>query len=64
MTGCILKLKSKTMKLRNNWKVKNKQWDKFQLRFRLGKIDFLTIEVDISREFYMFTLLNFSIKNR
>ena len=52
------------MVFRNNWKVKNKQWDKFQLRMRIGKIDLLTIEVDISREFYMFTLLNFSIKNR
>lgn len=52
------------MKFRNNWKVKNKQWDKFQIRIRVGKIDFLIIEVDVSREFYMLTLLNFSIKNR
>jgi hypothetical protein len=52
------------MILRNNWKVKNKQWDKFALRLRLGKIDVCTIEVDISREFYMLTLLNFTIKNR
>lgn len=52
------------MKFRNNWKVVNKQWDKFQIRFRIGKVDFITIEVDISREFYMFTLLNFTIKNR
>ncbi len=64
MTGCTLKLKNKVMIVRNNWKVKNKQWDKFQLRLRIGRIDFLTIEIDISREFYMFTLLNFSIKNR
>ena len=52
------------MKLRNNWKIHNKQWDKFQIRIRVGKIDFLTIEIDISRDFYMFTILNFSIKNR
>jgi len=52
------------MKLRNNWKVQNKQWDKFQIRLRLGKIDVFTIEVDISREFYLITLFNFSIKNR
>jgi hypothetical protein len=52
------------MKLRNNWRVHNKQWDKFQLRVRIGKIDFLTIEIDVSREFYMFTLLNFTLKNR
>ena len=52
------------MKFRNSWKAKNKLWDKFAIRLRLGAIDFLIIEVDLSREFYMFTLLNFSIKNR
>jgi|APGre2960657404_1045060.scaffolds.fasta_scaffold248140_2 hypothetical protein len=57
-------MKLKVMVFRNNWKVKNKQWDKFAIRFRMGKIDFFTIEVDISREFYMLTVLNFTIKNR
>jgi hypothetical protein len=52
------------MIFRNNWRVHNKQWDKFQLRVRLGKIDVLTIEVDISRQFYLFTLFNFTMKNR
>jgi hypothetical protein len=52
------------MKVRNNWKVKNKQWDKFMIKLRLGFVDILTIEVDVSREFYMFTFLNLSIKNR
>jgi hypothetical protein len=52
------------MIFRNNWRVRNKQWDKFQLRIRLGKIDVITIEVDISREFYMITILNLSLKNR
>ncbi len=52
------------MKIRNNWTVRNKQWDKLQLRIRIGKIDVFTVEVDISRSFYMLTLLNFSIKNR
>jgi hypothetical protein len=52
------------MKVRNNWRIHNKQWDKIQIRLRVGKIDFLTIDVDISREFYMFTILNFSFKNR
>jgi hypothetical protein len=52
------------MILRNNWRVKNKQWDKFALRLRIGKIDFFTIEIDISREFYMLTILNFTLKNR
>ena len=52
------------MKIRNNWKVRNKQWDKFEIKIRLGKADVLSIEIDISRSFYMFTVLNFSIKNR
>jgi hypothetical protein len=52
------------MKLRNNWKSKNKQWDKIQIRLRLGAIDFIIVEVDISRNFYMFALFNFTIKNR
>lgn len=52
------------MKFRNNWRVHNKQWDKFQVRLRIGKIDFITVEIDISREFYMLTLLNFTFKNR
>jgi len=52
------------MKFRNNWNVPHKQWDKIQIRLRVGKIDFLTVEVDISREFYSLTLLNFTFKNR
>lgn len=52
------------MKFRNNWKVKNKQWDKFALRLRISYFDILTIEVDVSREFYMLTILNFTVKNR
>ena len=52
------------MIFRNSWRVHNKQWDKFQIRFRLGKIDVFTIEADISRDFYMLTLFNLTIKNR
>jgi hypothetical protein len=52
------------MIIRNTWKVKNKQWDKFCIRFRLGKIDLFTLELDISREFFILTVLNFTIKNR
>ena len=52
------------MKLGNSWKNKAKQWDKVQIRVRLGKIDFFTIELDKSRVFYMLTILNFTIKNR
>jgi hypothetical protein len=52
------------MKLRNSWRSRNKQWDKLAIRIRIGKIDFLTIEIDISREFYMLTILNITFKNR
>ena len=52
------------MKVRNNWKVPHKQWDKIQVRVRVGKIDFLTLEIDISRSFYMLTIMNISFKNR
>ena len=52
------------MKFRNNWNTSRKQWDKFAIRFRLGIIDFLTLEIDISRDFYMLTILNFTFKNR
>jgi hypothetical protein len=52
------------MKFKNGWKTKNKLWDKFAIKLRLGAIDFLIIEVDISREFYMLTILNFTLKNR
>jgi hypothetical protein len=52
------------MKFRNSWKSTNKQWDKISIRFRLSSVDLFTIEIDISREFYMLTILNFTIKNR
>lgn len=52
------------MKLRNNWRVRNKQWDKFQIKIRLGKVDFFAFELDISRRFIMLTITNLTLKNR
>lgn len=52
------------MKTRNSWKSARRQWDKLSIRLRLSSVDILTVEIDISRDFYMFTLLNFTIKNR
>lgn len=52
------------MKIRNNWRSSRRQWDKLSLRLRIGYFDIFTIEVDVSREFYMLTILNFTIKNR
>jgi hypothetical protein len=52
------------MKFRNGWKARTKQWDKFAFRFRLGFLDVMTIEVDISRDFYLLTIFNLTVKNR
>lgn len=52
------------MKFRNNWNIASKQWDKIQIKIRLGKIDLLTFEADFGSKFYKFTLLNFTIKTK
>ena len=52
------------MILRNNWRRSRKQWDKFILKLRISSLDIFSLEIDISREFYMISLLNFQIKNR
>lgn len=52
------------MKYRHNWKSLKRQVDKVSIRLRLSSIDFLSIEIDIDREFYLLTILNFTIKNR
>jgi hypothetical protein len=52
------------MKFRNNWGNTNKQWDKLMIRLRISSIDIFTLEVDLSREFYLITILNFTLKNR
>ena len=52
------------MKIRNNWKGSRRQWDKVMFRFRISALDVFTLELDYSREFYLVTILNFTIKNR
>ena len=52
------------MKFRNSWKSAAKQWDKLSIRIRISSLDVFTLEIDISREFYMLTILNWTIKNR
>jgi hypothetical protein len=52
------------MKFRNSWISTAKQWDKFAVKVRISFIDILSIEIDISRDFYLFTILNLTIKNR
>ena len=52
------------MKIKNNWKTTRKQWDKLMLRVRISYVDIFNIEIDISRKFYLITVLNFTLKNR
>jgi hypothetical protein len=52
------------MKFRNNWKTSRKQWDKLMIRVRLSYIDIVSIDIDVSRNFYSLSILNFTIKNR
>ena len=52
------------MKFRNSWKSVTKQWDKLMIRIRVSSLDIFTVEVDISREFYLVTILNLTFKNR
>lgn len=59
-----IKEKLNNMKYRHNWKSLKRQVDKLSIRIRISSIDFLSIEIDIDREFYLLTILNFTIKNR
>ena len=52
------------MKFRNGWNSYTKQWDKLNIKLRLSFIDILAIEIDVSRNFYLLTILNFTFKNR
>lgn len=52
------------MKFRNSWKSSTKQWDKIMIRIRFSSLDFFTFEMDISRNFYLITIFNLTIKNR
>ena len=52
------------MKFRNSWKSSTKQWDKIMIRVRISSLDFLSFEIDISKNFYLLTIFNLTIKNR
>jgi hypothetical protein len=52
------------MKFRNGWDTYSKQWDKLNIKLRISFIDILAIEVDVSRDFYLITILNLTLKNR
>lgn len=46
------------MKFLNGWKAPNKQWDKWEIRLRLGAIDVLRIKYDHSDKYIEFRILN------
>jgi hypothetical protein len=52
------------MKFRNNWKTWKKNLKQIRLSVRISSFDILTIEIDKPRDFYMVTILNFTLKNR
>lgn len=52
------------MKFRNNWKSYKPGWKTLAIRLRISALDIFSIEVDVMRDFYSFTILNLTIKNR
>jgi len=51
------------MKYINNWKSNAKKWDIIEISFRLGKVTFIRFSYSISKNKFILTLLNFSVKN-
>ena len=49
------------MKFTNGWKASNKQTDKCQLKLRIGSVDVLNIDIDISDKKYSLTILNLKV---
>jgi hypothetical protein len=52
------------MKFRNSWKAATKQCDKLMIRLRISSLDVFALEIDLSRDFYLITILNLTLKNR
>ena len=52
------------MKFRNSLNASAKQWDKLIIRLRISSLDIFALEVDLSRDFYLITILNLTLKNR
>ena len=52
------------MKFRNNWKNYKPNWKTITIRCRVSLVDVLSIEIDPQRNFYSFTILNCTLKNR
>jgi len=52
------------MKFRNGWNNHKPNWKTITIRGRVSMVDIFSIEIDPARNFYSFTILNFTIKNR
>ena len=50
------------MKFTNGWTSPNKQWDKWELRLRLGAIDVLRFKYDHSDKYLEIRILNLGVK--
>lgn len=46
------------MKFLNGWAAPNKQWDRWELRIRMGAIDVLRLKYDHSDKYFEFRILN------
>ena len=51
------------MKFTNGWTSPNKQWDKWEVRIRLGAVDVLRIKYDHSDKYFEFRILNLGGKS-
>ena len=50
------------MELINSWRSKNKQADRFALKFRLGRVTILDVYVNIGARHFGISILNFGLK--
>jgi len=54
--------KTKSMKILNGWRAPNVQWDKFELRVRLGAIDVIRLKYDHSDKYFEFRIMSIGAK--
>jgi len=50
------------MRFTNGWTSPNKQWDKWEVRLRLGAVDVIRIKYDHSDRYLEFRILNLGAK--
>jgi len=52
------------MKCKNNWKNPKLNWKILTFKLRILSVNIIELEVNITKNFYAFTILNFTIKNK